>query len=188
LRLRLVRGQHLNMPRNIADNPQGGRTFPTFRSRTVDRLLARAQSWRLDSELAEGRRPPEWSPLHAVRADYLESPAFRTELADNWDRVLGIATGRVPGTRNSRAVLRRDQVVEAEPQIRELTTLLRSSTPLPARGVASAQLLLTDGTGPLYNCVSDTVLANAVAAAIALFDPAQPPISLIALHRDALRS
>jgi hypothetical protein len=49
-------------------------------------------------------------------------------------------------------------------------------------------VLLTDGTGPLYNPVSDTVLANVVAAAIALLDPAQPPISLIPLHRDAPRS
>jgi hypothetical protein len=160
----------------VVDSPQGTRNFLILRSRVMDRLLARLLSWRLDGELATGR-PPEWSRLHAARADHLVSPPFRTEIADNWDRLLGIATGRVAASRRGRAILRRDQVAEAAPRIRELTTLLRAPMPVPARGVASAYLLLTDGTGPLYNPVSKTVLSDAVADAVALLDPAHPPMS-----------
>jgi hypothetical protein len=162
------------MRRNVADEPQRARRFFIFRSRVVDRRLARMLSWRLDGELAAGR-PPEWSRLHAARADQLVSPPFRTELADNWDRVLGIATGSVTGSGPARRLLRKDPVAEAAPQIRELTTVLRASAPVPARGVASAHRLLTDGTGPLFNQASKTVLSEAVANAIALLDPARPP-------------
>ncbi len=130
-------------------------------------------SWRIDGELAVGR-PPEWSRLHAARADHLESTAFRTELANDWDHVLEVATGRAAATRQSRAVLRRDRIADAEPQIRELTTLLRAPTPTPARGVASAYVLLTDGTGPLYSPVSEVILSAAIAEAVALLHPAQP--------------
>jgi hypothetical protein len=139
-------------------------------------MLARLQSWRLDKELAAGH-PPEWSRLHAARADQLVSPAFRTELADHWDRVGGIATRRVAAPRQGRAILLRDQVAAAEPRILELTALLRAPMPVPARGVAAASQLLTDGTGPLYNPASDIVLANAVAAAVALLTPTHPPMS-----------
>jgi hypothetical protein len=136
-------------------------------------LLARVLSWRLDRELAQGR-PPEWSRLHAARADRLESLSFRTELADNWDRVLGIATGQVMSPGRGRVVLPRDRIAEAAPRIRELTSALRAPTPVPARGVAAAYLLLTDGTGPLYNAASETVLFDAVANAVALLDSDRP--------------
>jgi hypothetical protein len=66
-----------------------------------------------------------------------------------------------------------DRIVAAEPQIRELTALLRAPQPVPARGVAAANLLLTDGTGPLYNplLTSKTVLSEAVTVAVSLLDP-----------------
>ncbi len=53
--------------------------------------------------------------------------------------------------------------------------MLRAPTPVPARGIASAYLLLTDGTGPLYSPISKIVLSDAIADAVALLDPAQPP-------------
>lgn len=145
------------------------------RSRVGDRLRVRLQSRRLDGDLATGK-PPEWSRLHAARADQLESLPFRTQLADDWDHVLAIATGRAVASRNARAVLLMGRVAEAEPRIRELTSVLRSGRPVPARGVAAAYLLLTDGTGPLYQSVRETVLSDAVAAAVALLDPGLPPM------------
>jgi hypothetical protein len=165
------------MRKLIVDNMQGVRTFVILRSRPVDRLLARLKSARLDQELAAGR-PPESSRLHAVRADHLVSSAYRTELADNWDRVLRIATGQTPSGQG-RYVLSYDRIAEAEPRIRELTTLLRASAPVPANGVAAANLLLTDGTGPLYNVLlaSKTALSDAVAEAVSKLDPAHPPVT-----------
>jgi hypothetical protein len=161
------------MQRPLKDAPQRSRSLSVIRLRVADRLLVRLRSGRLDVDLAAGRAP-EWSRLHAVRADQLESLSFRTELADNWDRVLGIATGRLAGTRNARAVLRREQIVEAEPQISQLTALLRALRPVPASGVAAAHVLLTDGTGPVYSPLSKTVLSVAVADAIALLNSSSP--------------
>ena len=164
------------MRRPTTDSPQRLRIFLIPRFRVVDRLLARLSSWRLDGELAAGH-PPDWSPLHAARADHLVSLPFRSRLADNWDRVLGIATGRVAATGSGRRLLRKDPIAEAEPQIRELTALLRGPQPVLARGVATAHLLLTDGTGPLYNHASETVLSRAVADAVSQLDPAHPPVN-----------
>ena len=158
----------------VLNSPLGSRKHVILRPRVVDRLLARLLSGRLDGELAAGR-PPEWSRLHAARADRLVSLPFRAELADNWDHVLDIATGRAAGSRNARAVLRRDRVAEAAPQIRELTASLRAPQPVTARGVASARQLLTDGTGPVYSPISTTILSEAVADAVARLDPALRP-------------
>lgn len=144
------------------------------RPSAADRLLARLKSASLDRELAAGL-PPESSRLHAARASYLASPSFRTELADNWEHILQIGIGRAsPG--HGRFVLRFDRIAEAEPQIRELIGLLRAPQPVSARGVATASLLVTDGTGPLYNRLlpGETVLSDAVAAAAAMLDPAGP--------------
>jgi hypothetical protein len=156
------------MRRLKADNEQGAQTF---RSRAVDRLLARMKSARLDRELAADSLPQS-SRLHAARADHLVSPSFRRELADNWEQVLQIATSRTSSGRG-RFVMHPDRIVAAEPQIRELTALLRAPQPVPARGVAAANLLLTDGTGPLYNplLTSKTVLSEAVTVAVSLLDP-----------------
>lgn len=164
------KSQQKRMRRPVVDGSQGARKFLIPRSRVVDRLLAQMLSGRLDRELAAGR-PAEWSRLNSARADQLVSLPFRTQLADDWDHVLDVATGRAAMSRNARAVLRRDRVAEAAPRIRELTTALRSPQPVPARGVAAAYLLLTDGTGSVYNGVSTTVLSDAVAGAIALLDP-----------------
>ena len=166
-------GQHEKMRRSTADSPQRALTFLIPRFRPVDRLLARFMSWRLDAELAAGR-PPEWSPLHAARADSLVSLSFRTELADNWDRVLGIATGQEAASGTGRRFLRKEPIAEAAPQIRELTALLRAPEPVSARGVASAHRLLTDGTGPLFNHASEIVLSDAAADAVALLRSASP--------------
>ena len=62
----------------------------------------------------------------------------------------------------------------AEPVIGLLAERLRMPLPVPARGVALANLLLIDGTGPLYNPLSTVALEDAVAEAVAFLDPAAP--------------
>src|ERR1700722_9230144 len=118
------------MQRSVGDAQQRNRNLSILRLRVADRLLVRLRSGRLDVDLAAGG-PREWSRLHAMRAEQLESLPFRAELADNWDRVLGIATGQVKGSRNARAVLRTDQIAKAEQQISQLTALLRELRPVP---------------------------------------------------------
>jgi hypothetical protein len=140
----------------------------------IDRLLVRLSSARLDRELAAGSAP-ESSRLLTMRADLLVSPPFRIELADNWDHLLDVAAGRVTMSPQRRAMLRRERITDAEPQIRELSALLRGLQPVPARGVVSARALLTDGTGPVYSPVSTTVLSDAIANVIAELDPASRP-------------
>jgi hypothetical protein len=132
--------------------------------RGIDRLAARLRSTRLDRELAAGR-PPEWSRLHAARAQQIVSLPFRETLASDWERLL----------RRSRAPLpRRDRVAAAAAAIRLLAERLRAPLPVPARGVALANVLLTDGLGPLYNRLSTDSLDEAVSRAAALLDPAAP--------------
>lgn len=156
------------------DEKQGARASRTFSSRMFYGPLARMLSWRIDAELVAGR-PPEWSRLHAARADYLVSSAFRSELADNWQHVLGVAIGSATASRQALSILRRDRILEAEPRIRDLVKLLRGQQALPAGGVAAAHDLLTDGTGPLYNPVSTTTLSDAVAQIVTRLDPAARP-------------
>jgi hypothetical protein len=159
------------------DNKKDTKTFVMFRPRAVDRLFVRLKSAHLDHELAAGNLPQS-SRLHAARADTLTSSKFRAELAGNWERVLQIGTRRTsPG--QGRFVLSYERIAEAEPQIRELTGLLRGPSPVPARGVAAANLLLSDGAGPLYIALhaDKTALANAVMTVVSMLDPTRPPMS-----------
>jgi hypothetical protein len=71
----------------------------------------------------------------------------------------------------ARVPLRRDRIAGAEADIRELQRALRASAPVPARGVALASTLLSDGAGPLYNRDSCVDLRAALQAAIKHLDP-----------------
>ena len=142
--------------------------------RLADRLLARAFGASLDRELAGGRSP-EASRLLAARAQDIVSPRRRQALAGNWGHLLG-AAHRTRGRRNPAVPVRGDRITAAEPAIRELIRLLATPAPIPARGVAMAIVLLTDGTGPVYRrqAGGTAVLAAAVEAALAQLDPAAP--------------
>ncbi len=67
-----------------------------------------------------------------------------------------------------------DQVVAAEPAIRDLMNRLTAPLPVPARGVAMARVLLTDAASPVYSRRARIALTDAVAAAAAQLDPALP--------------
>jgi hypothetical protein len=136
--------------------------------RPWDHALSRAGGALLDARLAAGVSP-ESGRLIAVRARALVVPARRQRLASDWDRLLTIARERP--ARATRVPLRRDRIVAAEADIRELQRSLRASAPVPARGVAIASSLLADGAGPLYNRDSCADLRAAVQEAIRQLDP-----------------
>jgi hypothetical protein len=112
------------------------------------RLRAIARRTRLDRRLAEGADPAE-SPELTLRAQKLTGRAYRRTLADSFDEAVSIAEGRevrlsaVPplATREIRA---------ARAALLELARALRSERRVAPSGVALAQHLLTDGSGPLY--------------------------------------
>jgi hypothetical protein len=146
----------------VLDRPDGAVSLTT---RRIDRLGARALGARLDRELAAGR-PPEWSRLHAARAEQLVALPFREALAGSWERVVKSVVRR--------PLHRAAAVTAARAPILLLAERLRAPLPVPARGVALAQRLLTDGTGPLFSPFSSATLEGALAEAIAALDPATP--------------
>ena len=74
--------------------------------------------------------------------------------------------------RNPHAPLCRDRIIEAAGEVRALLGALATPLPVPARGVAMASRLLSDGTGPLYNRNCPVPLSDALAEVTAQLDPA----------------
>lgn len=109
--------------------------------RMRDRAQAHLRSLTLDAELAAGA-PVSTDRLRAVRAAMLIAPRLRRQLADGWQLVMQ--------PRREIVSVRRSEVLAAQDEILELAAALRSAGPVAPRGVAIANLLLTDGTGPLY--------------------------------------
>jgi hypothetical protein len=138
---------------------------PTFRAR----LLTRWRAGVLDAQLATGQ-PPEGDRLRALRATALVAPESRRQLAACWQRVLERAA-HVPELIDSRVPLQRSDVLAAAGDIREMVAALRAAGPVPARGVAIASSLLSDGLSPLYNSRSPADLRVTVWAAIRHLDP-----------------
>jgi hypothetical protein len=146
--------------------------------RLGDGLLARFFGASLDASLAAGR-PPESSRLLAARARDIVSLRRRRSMASSWEHVLRVAqrarrAGSPAAMRAGALPVCADRVVAAEPVIRDLMNRLAAPLPVPARGVAMARVLLTDGTSPVYNRRAGVALRDAVAAAAAQLDPALP--------------
>jgi hypothetical protein len=149
----------------------------------LDNIVLRLNRPRLDADLAAGQ-PPETSPRHAARARGLVAPRMRHALASNWEHLLVTAQSPPRGLTN-RAPIRRERVHHAETDIRELITALRATGPIPARGVAIATRLLSDGRGPIYNRNAPDDLTAVVALALEHLDPTQPlTYDLIEFARD----
>jgi hypothetical protein len=121
-------------------------TTSTLSPGRAARLLARLRHYTLDRELIAGADPAS-SPQLAARAARLASTRERTLLAEGVERLLSTAQG--PQRRWS-AVSRREPLLANSAELRDLAGLLRSSTPLYARGIAIVHRLLTDGAGPAY--------------------------------------
>lgn len=143
------------------------------------RALARLLGASLDRQLAAGR-PPESSPLLAVRAQLIVSLPRRTAMAGNWQRLLTVAARRaaVPrGAPPGAVPVCADRIIAAAPAIGELVARLVTPLPVPARGVAMATVMLTDAGSPVYSRRSPVTLEAALQEAIAQLDPGLPLIA-----------
>ncbi len=104
---------------------------------------------RLDHALATGR-PSEEAASLALRARRLTSLSRRRSLAETINRIVREAHEGPRGSYLRIAPASR-RVVAAREELSRLAHLLAEPGPVATSGVAQASLLLTDGTGPLYN-------------------------------------
>jgi hypothetical protein len=119
------------------------------RPRLRDRLAARVRPRRLDRALAGGT-PPEASAALALRAQQLTESESRGSIAEALRRIVREAQqGCRPAL--GRVMPSRARVRAAREELSRLADTLEEPGPVAAGGVAQALLLLTDGTGPLYN-------------------------------------
>ncbi len=102
----------------------------------------------LDARLAEGGEPSE-SPALSLRARQLLRSGHRLRLADSIDDAISIAEGSGPRVTSTPPLARRD-VRAARAALLDLARSLRECESDSPQGVAIAQRLITDGTGPLY--------------------------------------
>ncbi|MBV9806405.1 MAG: hypothetical protein JO286_04425 [Solirubrobacterales bacterium] len=134
------------------------------RSRLRDRLVARMRRRRLDRALAEGT-PPEASAALALRAQRLTEPDQRSSMAGALRRILREAQeGQRPTL--GRIMPSRARIRSAREELTQLADTLEDPGPVAAGGAAQAWILLTDGTGPLYNPASRTTLRAGAARAV----------------------
>jgi hypothetical protein len=132
--------------------------------RLSDRLAARLRARRLDRALAQGT-PPEASAPLALRAQRLTEPERRSSIARELRRILR----EVHQSRRlefARILPSRGSVWAAREELRRLADTLEEPGPVAAAGVAQAWILLTDGTGPLYNPESRITLPHGAARAL----------------------
>lgn len=119
--------------------------------------MVRLRGRALDRLIADGR--DAHTQLVALRSAWLVRRETRAALAANWNRLL---TPR----RLTLAPINRKAIELAHPDLVELVELLRSDRPVTSRGIASAELLLTDGTGPLYRHASPEQLVIEIRAVL----------------------
>jgi len=146
--------------------PQAPRRRSTRRRRGT-RLRAAA----LDRRLAAGERVGGDKGL-ARRAAWLASSSSRESIASALRDVVSAAERRpAPGTR---APIARSEVAAAADELDHLARRLQAPGQVDPRGVAEAWLLITDGSGPLYNRRSGHRLDAAARAARLALAPAGP--------------
>jgi hypothetical protein len=132
-----------------------------------DQIRARWTHGGLDRALARGV-PPEANAALALRAQRLTEPDQRRSMAEALRRILRDAQEK-PRPALGRLNPGRARVRAARDELRRLADTLDEPGPVAAGGVAQAWILLTDGTGPLYNAASRLSLcAGAARAASAL--------------------
>lgn len=130
------------------------------RPTVADRLAARWRSRRLDRALARGISP-EAGPALALRARHLTELRRRRAIAGALRRVVRDA-GRPS---YARIAPDRSRVEAARSELSLLADAIAAPGPVAAPGVAQALILLTDGTGPLYNPGSGASLKAGAARA-----------------------
>jgi regulator of extracellular matrix RemA (YlzA/DUF370 family) len=149
-----------------------GKGVVVRRLRLRDRFAARRLAGSLDRELARGVAPASRASL-AVRAHAQIGPPARVAMAARLERVVHDArVGR--RSRAARVPVRRGQVLAAAEHFETLARRLLGPEPVSARGVAEVQVLLRDGSGPLYDRDAAEDLRAAVARALHDLDVRAP--------------
>jgi hypothetical protein len=117
-----------------------------FCPRLVSRMLARVNRLDLDRALADGA-DPAGSPVLAARAAQLAGRGNRERLAAALERVT-LTVDEPP--RRVRTPPLRGALRTNRAELLELAATLRDGGVLYAGGIAAAELVLIDGTGPAY--------------------------------------
>jgi hypothetical protein len=146
-----------------------GRGLVERRASLRDRFAARVWPDRLDRALASGVAPDTNAAL-ALRAGALIGPPQRRSLARQLIALLRDASSTTPWA-ISRIPPRRQEVLGAADVLERLARRLLDRAPVDARGVARTELLLRDGTGPLYSPGAAGRLAAAAASALESLEP-----------------
>ncbi len=134
------------------------------RPRLRDWLVSRLRRRRLDRALANGT-PPEASAALALRAQRLTEPDQRSSMAGALRRIIReTQEGQRPTI--GRIVPSRALVKSARAELTRLADTLEDPGPVAAGGAAQAWILITDGTGPLYNPASRITLRAGAAQAL----------------------
>jgi hypothetical protein len=143
--------------------------------------LRRLTTWlfghELDRRLATGERHDCGGRL-AERARFLTGAGSREHLARSLREVVSAAER--PPRGNEIVPLARVEVSASAYELRALASRLQAPAPVDPRGVAEVRLLLTDGSGPLYNRRAETPLGVAAVAARRALAPvewASAPVS-----------
>jgi hypothetical protein len=126
----------------------------------------------LDRQLAAGTSP-QISAEIGLRAQRLTRHRSRTRLADGLAKALSDAQDMTTGFT---AAVRPDrrEVLAARIVIAALDRRLRAPEPVTAHGVAMLQVLLTEGTSPLYRPSEPGALGSRLRAAAAALEPTHP--------------
>jgi hypothetical protein len=134
------------------------------------RLVARLRTASLDAAIADGAPAVKDSAL-ALRARRLTNPPARRRLALAIRRLVREADDAAVGS-HVRVTAVTDRVAAASRELTTLAASLAEPAPVCARGVAQTLLLLSDGTGPLYNPHNDGSVREHAASALADLRPA----------------
>ena len=153
-----------HLPTNLNEQSRGARRSSGVRTH-IGVLVHRA---RLDRRLAEGVDPATSREL-TLRARQITRESYRHSLASSFEEVL--ASADRPSPRLSSAVPpARREVRAARAALLDLCRALREDAVVEPAGIALAQQLLTDGTGPLYIESHNDALWHAVRRAVAALD------------------
>jgi hypothetical protein len=136
----------------------------------VRRSLSRTRGLALDRRLADGAAPESSLDL-AIRADVLIRPEQRAVLARDLDHIAVTARRK-----RSKAQVRvcRHRIREASAELAALSRQLSAPGPVSVRGVAMIRVLLSDGTGPLFQPDSRVDLRLLLDTALAALNPSIP--------------
>ena len=130
------------------------------------RLQARLSASRLDHEVEAGAMVVPGTPL-AAHVARLTSVKQRQALARGLRRAVDATDSPGHGVR-APFPIHSGRIAASRAEIDQITSLLESPRPVHPRGMARLRMLLTDGTGPLYDGGSGSLAAELRAVAAAL--------------------